>query len=108
MLEVGAVVCWPRILEAGAKDRLLAEGREFGAADRLLAEGREFGAADRLHAEDRRNCRWCPKLLDASELDAWLVFWLFAGNLAMHELAANTCSTGQGSSGLALSPACRG
>ena len=62
MLEVGAVACWPRILEAGAEDR-------------LLAKGRDFGAADRLHAEDRRNCRWCPKLLDASKLDAWLAFW---------------------------------
>jgi len=62
MLEVGAVVCWPRTLEAGAEDRLLAEG---------LA----FGAADRLHAEDRRNCNWCPKLPNASELDAWLAFW---------------------------------
>ena len=57
MLEVGAVVCWPRILEAGAEDR-------------------EFGAADRLHAEDRRNCRWCPKLSDASELDGWLAFFV--------------------------------
>ena len=56
------------------RSRLLAKDHG-GTEDRLLAEGRDFGAADRLHVEDRRNCRWCPKLLDTSKLDAWLAFW---------------------------------
>jgi hypothetical protein len=40
----------------------------------------------------------------------WMLGWrsgLLAGNLAMQEVAANAFSAGQGSSGLALSSACR-
>jgi len=40
MLEVGAVVCWPRILEAGAGNRLLAEHLGVGAVRRSLAKPR--------------------------------------------------------------------
>ena len=71
-LEVGAVVCWLRILVVGAEDRLLAEDLEVGAMGRLLevwrsgsfAEGwhcrvpriLEVGAEGRLLAEDLDVC----------------------------------------------------
>ena len=40
MQKVGAVVCWPRILEAGAENRLLAEHLGVGAVRRSLAKPR--------------------------------------------------------------------
>ena len=46
ILEVGAVVCWPRILVVGAEDRLLAEDFEVGAMGRLLEVWRSGSFAE--------------------------------------------------------------
>ena len=48
-LEVGAVVCWPRILVVGAEDRLLAEDLEVGTMGSLLEVWRSGSFDENWH-----------------------------------------------------------